>query len=158
MTPVTATMTTATARSAAAAPAAPTILKTDALGRVRLPAARREALLDEFEASSATAPAFARLAGVNYQTFATWVQQRRRRRRARAAATEPVPVAEPAATAVRWLEAVVEADAHPGARATEGAAAALRLHLPGGVTLEIGVAAQVPLAAALLRTLGQAGR
>ena len=53
------TATTATT----ATPQTATILKTNALGRMRVSAARREALLDEFEASSASAPAFARLAG-----------------------------------------------------------------------------------------------
>ena len=62
------TATTATTTT----PQTVTILGTDALGRVQVPAARREALLDEFEASGATAPAFARLAGANYQTFLEW--------------------------------------------------------------------------------------
>ncbi len=50
------------------------ILKTDSLGRVRTPVARKEALLAEYERSGLPASKFARMAGVNYQTFATWVQ------------------------------------------------------------------------------------
>jgi hypothetical protein len=57
-----------------------TLLKTDALGRVRTPAARRERLLDEFERSGMSGVKFAAFVGVKYQTFATWAQQRKRRR------------------------------------------------------------------------------
>ena len=56
------------------------VLKTDVLGRVKTPRARQEALLDEFERSSVSGLKFAALVGVNYQTFATWVQRRRRAR------------------------------------------------------------------------------
>ena len=56
------------------------ILKTDALGRVRTPKARREALLEEFARSGVRGQKFAALVGVNYQTFASWVQQRRKQR------------------------------------------------------------------------------
>lgn len=54
------------------------ILKQDAQGRV--PVARREALLDEFERSGSSAMRFARLAGLKYSMFANWVQARHRRR------------------------------------------------------------------------------
>jgi DNA-binding transcriptional regulator YiaG len=53
------------------------LLKTDARGRVRTPAARRESLLDEFEGSGLSGKKFAALVGVNYQTFACWAQKRR---------------------------------------------------------------------------------
>jgi len=55
------------------------ILKRDGLGRVRVPAECREALLAEFARSGLPATKFAELAGVRYQTFATWVQRSRRR-------------------------------------------------------------------------------
>ena len=55
-----------------------TLLKRDSLGRVTVGEAQREALLDEFERSGMKGVPFARLVGVNYQTFATWVQKRRR--------------------------------------------------------------------------------
>ena len=48
------------------------ILKTDSRGRVRMPPQRREELLMEFERSGLPATKFAALAGVRYQTFATW--------------------------------------------------------------------------------------
>lgn len=50
------------------------ILKTDALGQVRTPAARRERLLDESERSGMSGLAFAEFVGIKCQTFATWVQ------------------------------------------------------------------------------------
>ena len=56
------------------------ILKTDVLGRVRMPANRREAILDAFECSGMSGQAFAAQIGVKYPTFATWVQKRRRER------------------------------------------------------------------------------
>jgi len=42
------------------------VLRTDTRGRVRTPVERREALLDEFERSSMSAMAFAKLTGINY--------------------------------------------------------------------------------------------
>jgi len=53
-------------------PADETILKTDVLGRVKTPAARREQLLDEFDRSG--------LNGRKFAEFATWAQKRRRQR------------------------------------------------------------------------------
>jgi len=57
-----------------------TILKTDVLGRVKISKDHREALLDAFEQGGASGKAFARDHGVNYQTFASWIQKRRRER------------------------------------------------------------------------------
>ena len=74
------------------------ILKSDALGRVRTPRARREALLVEFEKSGVSAKKFAALVGVNYQTFASWVQAQRKARGREPSAVGPV----------RLWEAVVE--------------------------------------------------
>jgi len=115
------------------------LLKTDVLGRVRTPAARREQLLDEFERSGTSGQTFAELVGVKYQTFATWVQQRKRRRAATIKRKTPAKV--------RWLEAVV------GRPADHRASPSLPVHLPGGIRLEISSAKQIPLAAALLRAL-----
>ena len=47
------------------------ILKTDALGRVHMPADRREAILDAFEQSGMSGQAFAKHAGLKYPTFAS---------------------------------------------------------------------------------------
>jgi hypothetical protein len=53
------------------------ILKQDGRGRVRVSRERPEVVLDEFERSGMNATRFARLAGVNYQTFAGWVRRRK---------------------------------------------------------------------------------
>ena len=45
-----------------------------------MPPQRREELLLEFERSGLPATKFAQLAGVRYQTFATWVQKHKKRR------------------------------------------------------------------------------
>ncbi len=74
------------------------ILKTDALGRVKTPEARREQLLDEFERSGMSGRQFAEFIGVKYQTFATWAQHRRWK-----TATTSSPAAKAAAPEqVRW--------------------------------------------------------
>ncbi len=54
------------------------VLKTDVIGRVKTGARQRERVLDEFERSGLSGMKFAAVAGINYQTFASWVQKRRR--------------------------------------------------------------------------------
>ena len=53
------------------------VLKTDVLGRVKVPTEKREELLDVFESSGMSGKAFAEQHGINVQTFATWIQKRR---------------------------------------------------------------------------------
>jgi hypothetical protein len=125
-------------------PAEETILKTDVLGRVKTPLARREQLLDEFEHSGLSGQKFAELAGIKYQTFATWAQKRRRARGA-----YPVKVPARRRDPVKWLEAVVEAAQPAGGKNP----LVLVLELPGGAKAEISDARQVVLAAELLRAL-----
>ncbi len=52
------------------------VLKRDALGRVQSTPAQRALLLEAFERSGLSGQAFASVAGINYQTFATWRQMR----------------------------------------------------------------------------------
>ena len=113
------------------------MVRTDARGRMRTSAARREELLGEFQRSGLSATKFAALAGIKYQTFANWWQKRRKE------GLSSVP-SKPA-DAVRWLEAVVQ-DA-------QGGASVLIIRLPGGAQAEVADLKQVPLAAALLRAL-----
>ena len=122
-------------------PADETILKTDALGRVKTPKERREALLDEFEKSGLTGQKFAEVVGIKYQTFATWMQKRRRQRGAYPAVKGPKQL--------RWLEAVVEERQSSGDKIT----LPLVLELPGGTKVQISDAKQAALAAVLLRAL-----
>ena len=67
------------------------------LGRVQTSTAQREAVLDEFERSGLCGTKFAQVAGVNYHTFASWVQKRRRATGAYNRSNTP----EPKKTAVR---------------------------------------------------------
>ncbi len=115
------------------------VLKSDILGRMRIPTERRRELLAEFDRSGLSGKKFAALVGVKYSTFAFWLQQRRRK---------AASAAKPPGT-VRWLEAVVEK-----AQQSDGKTAlALVVELPAGARLEIHDARQAQLAAALLRSL-----
>ena len=49
------------------------ILKTDVLGRLKTPKARREGILDDFEAGGLSGLKFAELVGMKYPTFASWI-------------------------------------------------------------------------------------
>lgn len=118
------------------------VLKTDAVGRVKMPAEQRERLLDEFEHSGLSGTKFAALAGIKYQTFASWAQRRRKQRPGK-------PAANGAADQLRWLEAVLE-QAQPGVISGN---APLVLQLPGGVRVEMAEAKQAALAAALVWAL-----
>lgn len=120
------------------------VLQTDVLGRVRVKKARRNALLDEFERGGTSAQAFAKMVGIKYQTFASWVQKRRRARKQYPPAAKALPSA-PTGT-LRLVEATIERDADPDGQG-------LRVHLPGGARIEVRDARQAVLAAALLQAL-----
>lgn len=73
---------------------------------------------------------------------------------AAAGASSAVEEMSAAAPAIRWLEAVVSAaPAGPAPAPAGDAPGSMTLLLPGGARLELTSAAQVPLAAALLRAL-----
>ncbi len=133
------------------------LLKVDRRGHVRVPAKRREALLDEFERCGVSAVQFAAHIGVKYQTFAHWRQMRNRKRagKGNSASLEPVALMGPQSrSGMRWVEAVVEG--RGGVETASGPA--LRIELPGGVHLEIADAGQVKLAAELIKALEAKGR
>ena len=122
------------------------LLRTDARGRVRTPAKRREELLDEFERSGIAATKFAALVGIKYQTFACWVQRRKRQ----AAAEQSPSRHETSAIASQEPRLTfVEAVAAPVVQRTTG----LRVHLAQGTQLEITDEQGAILAARLLRAL-----
>jgi hypothetical protein len=58
--------------------AEPKLLRTGSRQRVWVSRERREAILEEFDKSGASAMRFAAYAGIKYPTFANWVAQRRR--------------------------------------------------------------------------------
>ncbi|MGO8678709.1 MAG: hypothetical protein ACLQVX_22930 [Limisphaerales bacterium] len=79
-----------------------TILKTDSKGRVHTPPGRRESLLDEFERGGLSGCKFAELAGIKYQTFASWAARRRKQRGVAAAPTKTVDPVRRLTTTCRW--------------------------------------------------------
>jgi transposase-like protein len=119
-------------------------LKRDARGRVTVPRERREALVEEFERSGLPATQFARAAGINYQTFAWWIQQRRHARGDYASKRQA------GSAALRFVEAVpaIGATSEPMTLATP-----LELRLPGGASLLLHDANHIALAAQLLNSL-----
>jgi hypothetical protein len=119
------------------------VLKQDGLGRVQTPAERREHLLDEFERSGLSGKKFAALAGIKYQTFATWAQKRRRH--------QPSAVPVKPIDSRQWLEAVVE-QAQPSGHKNP---AVIVLQLPGGARVEVADEKQAALAAVMLRALAK---
>jgi hypothetical protein len=114
------------------------ILKRDAGGRVVVPVQRQVELVREYESSGLSGPKFAALAGLRYQTFATWRRKHGTQPPSRMRAAAPTL---PATTA--WMEAVVEPQS----------SMALTLRLPGGTTAEITHPGQAALAAQLLKAI-----
>jgi hypothetical protein len=136
------------------------ILKQDARGRVLVSAARREALLDEFERSGSSAMRFARLAGLKYSTFANWIQARRRRR----ALVQPPGCEATAGNGlaesggpVRLFEALVEGGSG-GCEQARRAEGGVVIELPGGCRLSVGSPAELPMVAELVALIAQAVR
>lgn len=135
-----------------------TVLRRDVLGRVTATKAQREALLDEFERSSLKGKSFARMAGVNYQTFASWIQKRRRARGDYASGVggkllvqREIKPGQP----LRLLEAVVAKSASAQALEATANNPTLDVLLPCGAKLSITDAAQVVLAVQLIQALAK---
>ena len=99
------------------------IMKTDRIGRLKTPKARREELLDEFERSGLSGPKFAATVGIKYQTFASWVTRRRKQE-------QPPPVRDKSKS-LGWVEAVVD---QASARNTSST---LVIDLPGGARMTV---------------------
>jgi hypothetical protein len=122
------------------------VLKADRLGRIKTPADRRAAILEEYDRSGMSGPAFAGHYGIKYQTFAAWLVKRRRQRSRR----EPIVAAKP----LRLVEAVMDA----GTTACTRSGVVLRVELPGGAALEMNDESQAVLVAQLLRALAGSTR
>ena len=126
------------------------VLKQDERGRVRVSRERRGALVEEFERSGLSGAKFARLAGINYQTFAGWVR-RRKRSRGESDGSLAQPIVTGGGT-VRLLEAVL------GDGRSSLGTGALQLELPGGSRVIIDSPGQLPMVAELVRLVAQSGR
>ena len=116
------------------------ILRTDSRQRVWVSRERREAILQEFDKSGASAMRFAAYAGIKYSTFANWVA----RRKQKAGTAGGMRCSEP-----KWLEAIVDESNSKAAPKSS----TLRVQLPGGAYVDVGTVEQVKLAAQLLASL-----
>jgi len=105
--------------------------KRDRVGRRITPRSRREELVDAWQRSGLTQAEFARREGVQYPTFASWVQQARAANGARKSAAPKMRFAE-----VQWPASL--------------GAAALEVRLPDGTLVRGGSAVDL---AALVRAL-----
>jgi transposase len=129
------------------------IFKRDTMGRIRVPRARREMLLDELERSGGSAAQFANYVGIKYSTLASWIQKRRKRVGFKKSLVEPREGGrESSKSNGRWVEAIVEKN--PAAQTQESS---LRLHFRAGAYCEISNGREAVLAAELLGRLGAKG-
>ena len=117
------------------------IMKADRRGRLSYAPEQREALVKACLASGLSAPRFAAMHGVKYQTLATWIHQHKR------GAKPTCPRLPPPPGTLLLIPA--ELDAPPSS------AAGIEILLPGGAKLPVTTPDQIPLAAALIRDLSR---
>jgi transposase-like protein len=109
--------------------------KRDRIGRLHIPAARRQQLLALFRESGLTRQAFARREGVRYTTFCTWVQRAPKRATPAASAVPgAAPSPPPAAPVMRFAEVSLPPHAS-AAPPVSPAAGLLEVRLPDGTSL-----------------------
>lgn len=111
-----------------------TIIKSDRTGRTRYTAQYKREVLDAFESSSLSAPAFAMQCGVKYPTFAAWIATRRR-------GSAPGPAKQRLAPPAFLLAEIGDAPSGD----------ALEVRLPGGAVARAAGPGQLKLLAELLR-------
>jgi hypothetical protein len=124
------------------------IFKRDTRGRVRVPKARREMLLDEWERSGGSAAQFADYVGIRYSTFANWIQKRRKQARLQASLLKSGTV-DSSQSHGHWVEAIVEKNSEP-----KGLESSLRIYFTAGAYCQISNAREAGLAAELIGHLG----
>lgn len=122
------------------------ILKRDKKGRVRSTAARRLEVMEQFEGSGLSGPEFARVAGMPYQTLASWRQKHKKKALTLRAETPQAEVRP--RSGIRLMEVVTAAEPALGA--------GLKIDLPGGASMLVRDVVQAALAARLLKTLATA--
>lgn len=113
------------------------IMKTDRRGRLRFTPEQKKTMVDAYLASGLSAPRFASLHGVNYQTLVSWI----RKDKTKDAHQPPHPAL--------FSLIAAEIDHSPAS----GESRAMEVLLPGGAKLLISSPGQVDLAAALIRQL-----
>ncbi len=116
--------------------ASTSIVKADRAGRTRYTDQYKAEVLEAFEASSLSGPAFARQCGIKYPTFAAWAAKARREDRPHQSAAPASP----------FIIAEIEREGAVGSETLE-------VRLPGGATALAGTSRQVVLLAELLKSL-----
>jgi len=114
------------------------IMKTDRRGRLRYTEEQKNTMIEAYKTSGLSAPRFAALHGVNYQTLVSWIKKGKM---AVAAGTPGLP--RPAF--LSFVPAELQGVPNAGA--------AMEILLPGGAKLSITAPGHVQLAAALIREL-----
>lgn len=118
------------------------LLKTDSIGRVRMPDDKREMILDRFEESGMSGQAFAAHIGVKYQTFATWVQKRRKLR-----GDYPNASCKEVKASLTLVEAIVD---HQKPDLEQGS---LEVETISGLKIRLSRSQEIPLAVELIKVL-----
>lgn len=116
------------------------ILKTDRVGRLRYTSEQKKTMIDAYRSSGLSAPRFAAMHGVNYQTLVSWIKKDK----------PPSSATTPDSSPSRLfslIPAVIEGGGNPAADE------AMEVFLPGGARLSISSANHVALAVALIREL-----
>ncbi len=113
------------------------IMKTDRRGRLRYTPEQKKTMIDAYLASGLSAPRFASLHGVNYQTLVSWIKKSK----SAGAPQQPLPA----------LFSLIAAEIDQSPAIGEGRA--MEVLLPGGAKLLISSPGQVDLAVALIRQL-----
>ena len=121
------------------------ILNQDILGRVRTPLAKRQEVLAAFDGSGMSAARFAAMAGINYSTFSSWVQERNQKQGKESSLTGAAAKPE-----VQWIETEMSCRAE---RRSAGAGMEIEL-LGSGARLRIRDERDAELAAVVLRGMG----
>lgn len=116
------------------------IMKADRRGRLRYTPEQKQTMIDAYLASGLSAPRFATLHGVNYQTLVSWIRKGK---------------IEGPATPTRSLHSALLSlvPAEIDQTCTIGAGCAMEVLLPGGARLLISSPGHVDLAVALIREL-----
>jgi transposase len=115
---------------------------------VRVPKARREKLLDEWERSGGSAAQFAEYVGIQYSTLANWIQKRRKETGLRAPLLKPGAV-DSSQSHGHWVEAIVEKSPEP-----KDLESSLRIYFTAGAYCQISNAREAGMAAELIGHLG----
>jgi len=120
------------------------IMKADRRGRLRYPPEQKTALVRAYQSSGLSAPRFAAIHGVKYQTLAGWLQKHKR------AGKPDAPVSRPPA-----FLSLIPAEIH-GPAPSVTTSCAKEIQVPGGAKLAITSQDHVQLAAALIHELQSA--